>query len=148
MGRAVEVAYADETSWKLWGKLCWLWAAATASIAVLVIYAKPSALGFVAHLGAEFDGLLHSDRYHVYLQVPAARRQICWAHLKRDFRKVVDDGGDSLCVGRRGAAFRQRGRCRVARVSRGQRTPVPTADGRRWPSTYRGIQIAHHAAFI
>jgi transposase len=100
--READVAYADETSWKVWGKLCWLWAAATANIAVFVIHAKRSALGFAALLGAEFDGLLHSDRYHVYLQVPAERRQICWAHLKRDFQKVVDGGGASDFVGRRG----------------------------------------------
>lgn len=97
-----EVAFADETSWKLWGKLCWLWAVATATIAVFVIYPKRSALGLAAILGTEFDGLLHSDRYHVYLQVPAERRQICWAHLKRDFQKVVDRGGASVFVGRRG----------------------------------------------
>lgn len=100
--RQADVAFADETSWKLWGKLCWLWAAATTSVAVFVIYGKRSALGFAAILGTEFDGILHSDRYHVYLQVPAERRQICWAHLKRDFQKVVDRGGDSVFVGRRG----------------------------------------------
>jgi len=96
------VAFADETSWKLWGKLCWLWAAATTNLAVFVIYPQRSALGLAAILGTEFDGLLHSDRYHVYRQVPAERRQICWAHLKRDFQKVVDGGGASVFVGRRG----------------------------------------------
>lgn len=100
--RQAEIAFADETSWKLWGKLCWLWAAATTTVAVFVIHPKRSALGMAAILGTEFDGLLHSDRYHVYLQVPAERRQICWAHLKRDFQKVVDRGGASIFVGQRG----------------------------------------------
>src|SRR4029077_9589520 len=35
------------------------------------------------------------------LQVPEKRRQLCWAHLKRDFQKIVDCGGPSLFVGRR-----------------------------------------------
>ncbi len=100
--RNADVKFADETSWKLWGKLCWLWAAATANIAVFVIHAKRSAVGLAALLGEEIDGILHSDRWHVYLQVPAERRQICWAHLKRDFRKIVDSGGPSVFVGRRG----------------------------------------------
>ncbi len=100
--RKADVKYADETSWKLWGKLCWLWAAATANVAVFVIHAKRSALGLAALLGEEIDGILHSDRWHVYLQVPEERRQICWAHLKRDFQKVVDHGGPSVYVGRRG----------------------------------------------
>lgn len=100
--RKADVKFADETSWKLWGKLCWLWAAATANIAVYVIHAKRGAVGLAALLGEEIDGILHSDRWHVYLQVPAERRQLCWAHLKRDFQKVVDVGGPSVFVGRRG----------------------------------------------
>ena len=34
--------------------------------------------------------------------MPEERRQICWAHLKRDFQKIVDGGGPSIYVGRRG----------------------------------------------
>jgi transposase len=100
--RRAEVKYADETSWKLWGKLCWLWAAATAGVAVFVIHAKRSALGLKAILGETIEGIVHSDRWHVYLQVPEKFRQLCWAHLKRDFRKIVECGGPSAFVGRRG----------------------------------------------
>jgi transposase len=100
--RAADVKFADETSWKLWGKLCWLWAAATANLAVFVIHAKRSALGLAALLGEDIYGIVHSDRWHVYLQVPEERRQVCWAHLKRDFQKIVDCGGPCAFVGRRG----------------------------------------------
>lgn len=100
--RQAEVKFADETSWKLWGKLCWLWTAATATVAVFVIHAKRGAVGLTALLGENIDGILHSDRWHVYHRVPVERRQVCWAHLKRDFQKVVDCGGPSIFVGRRG----------------------------------------------
>jgi len=100
--RQAKVKFADETSWKLWGELCWLWSAATNKVAVFVIHAKRSAFGLAALLGEEIEGILHSDRWHVYLQVPPERRQLCWAHLKRDFQKVVDCGGPSEFVGRRG----------------------------------------------
>jgi transposase len=100
--RQAEVKFADETSWKLWGQLCWLWAAATTNVAVFVIHAKRSALGLAALLGEDIHGILHSDRWHVYRCVPDERRQLCWAHLKRDFQKIVDDGGSSVFVGRRG----------------------------------------------
>jgi transposase len=100
--RAADVKYADETSWKLWGKLCWLWAAAMTGVAVFVIHGKRGATGLAALLGETVTGILHSDRWHVYLQVSADCRQLCWAHLKRDFRKIVDGGGPSVFVGRRG----------------------------------------------
>ena len=100
--RKADVKFADETSWKLWGKLCWLWAAATTNVAVFVIHGKRSSLGLAALLGEEIHGILHSDRWNVYLQIPDERRQLCWAHLKRDFQKIVDLGGPSVFVGRRG----------------------------------------------
>jgi transposase len=100
--RAADVKHADETSWKLRGQLCWLWAAATAGVAAFVIHGKRSALGLAALLGQEIHGILCSDRWGVYNCVPAERRQICWAHLKRDFQKIVDRSGLSEFVGRRG----------------------------------------------
>ena len=100
--QAAQVKHADETSWKLRGRLCWLWGAATAGVAVFVLHAKRSALGLTALLGTTIQGIVCSDRWGVYEQVPAARRQLCWAHLKRDFQKVVDGNGPSAWVGRRG----------------------------------------------
>jgi transposase len=100
--RAAAVKGADETSWKLAGQLCWLWAAASAGVAAFVIHARRSAAGLTALLGTEILGILSSDRWGVYDRLPAARRQICWAHLKRDFRKIVDRDGPSAFVGRRG----------------------------------------------
>lgn len=100
--QAAEVKHADETSWKLAGKLCWLWTAATAAVAVFLIHGKRSALGLTALLGAEIQGIVCSDRWGVYARVPPQRRQICWAHLKRDFRKIVDRGGSDVGIGRRG----------------------------------------------
>jgi transposase len=100
--RAAAVKHADETSWKLAGRLCWLWAAAAAGVVAFVIHARRSAAGLAALLGAEIQGILCSDRWGVYNCVPAGRRQVCWAHLKRDFQKVIDRGGPSQHVGRQG----------------------------------------------
>lgn len=100
--RAAAVKHADETSWKLSGKLCWLWAAATAGVVAFVIHGKRGAAGLTALLGAEIQGILCSDRWGPYNRVPEARRQVCWAHLKRDFQKVVDRGGGGAKVGRAG----------------------------------------------
>jgi transposase len=100
--RAAPVKHADETGWKRAGKLCWLWAAATATVAVFVVHARRGAAGLAALLGERVGGILCTDRWSAYARVPAARRQVCWAHLKRDFRKVVDRGGPAAAVGRVG----------------------------------------------
>jgi transposase len=97
--RAADVKNADETSWKLQGKLHWLWGAATATVAAFVIHGKRGAVGLTALLGLTIHGILCSDRWGPYDRVPASRRQVCWAHLKRDFQKIVDRGGPSGAVG-------------------------------------------------
>jgi transposase len=100
--RTAKVKHADETGWKLAGSLCWLWGAATAGVAAFVIHAQRSASALVTLLGVEIQGILCSDRWGVYDRVPPERRQICWAHLKRDFQKIVDHGGPSVQVGHQG----------------------------------------------
>jgi transposase len=100
--RAAPVKHADETSWKLRGKLCWLWTAATTKVVAFLVHAQRGAAGLAALLGVAIHGILHSDRWGVYDQVPASRRQVCWAHLKRDFQKIVDRGGPSAFVGQAG----------------------------------------------
>lgn len=100
--RQAEVKFADETSWKVAGKLHWLWTAATTGVVAFVIHAKRGTKGLIALLGEDIRGILHSDRWPVYRLIPSERRQICWAHLKRDFQKVLDGGGPSAFVGRQG----------------------------------------------
>ena len=100
--RTAAVKHADETSWKQAGTLCWLWGAATAGVAAFVIHAQHGARGLAALLGATVSGILCTDRLAVYEQVLAEYRQVCWAHLKRDFQKLVDRGGASVRLGREG----------------------------------------------
>ena len=84
------------------GALCWLWAAATTSVAVFVIHGTRGALGLTALLGMEIQGIVCSDRWGPYNRVPELHRQLCWAHLKRDFKKVVDRGGTGEGIGHAG----------------------------------------------
>ncbi len=107
--RASKVKYADETSWKKKGMKCWLWAAAVTDIvAAFLIHSTRGALGMASLLGETVRGYVHSDRYGTYAEVPANRRQICWAHLKRDFQKLIDRGGQDEKIGRRGRAIVRR----------------------------------------
>lgn len=94
----------DETSWKQAGRKCWLWLAATNTVAAFVIHGKRSVLGLATLLNNTMCGFLCSDRWSVYDRWPVQRRQVCWAHLKRDFQKCVDRGGPAATIGQEGLA--------------------------------------------
>jgi transposase len=46
-----------------------------------------------ALLGEDFGGWLTTDRWSAYTWVTLLHRQVCWAHLRRDFQAVVDWNG-------------------------------------------------------
>ena len=92
----------DETGWKKAGDKRWLWGAATALVACFVIAPTRGAAGLAALLGKKIKGIISSDRWSVYGRLKLALRQLCWAHLKRDFQKLVDRGGDAKEFGELG----------------------------------------------
>jgi transposase len=97
--RQAAVKNVDETGWKLAGARCWLWAAATATVAAFVIHARRSAAGLTALLGEVKAGIIGSDRWSVYHRVAPERWQVCWAHLKRDFQAMVDRDNAGSAIG-------------------------------------------------
>jgi transposase len=96
------VKHVDETGWKRGGQPVWLWAAATATLACFVIYPSRGLAGLTALLGKVIRGIVCSDRWSAYARLVIRRRQLCWAHLKRDFQKCVDRGGAAQVVGQAG----------------------------------------------
>jgi hypothetical protein len=50
-------------------------------------------------LGESFAGILNSDRYGAYNWVDLERRQLCWAHLRREFIKISERPGVSQELG-------------------------------------------------
>ena len=92
----------DETGWKQAGAKCWLWGAATATVVCFVIAPSRGAAGLTALLGKKIKGIVSSDRWSVYGQLKLGLRQLCWAHLKRDFQKLVDRGGEGKEYGELG----------------------------------------------
>jgi transposase len=102
--QAAAVKNVDETGWKQAGAKRWLWGAATAMVACFVIAPSRGALGLAALLGNKIKGIICSDRWSVYGQLKLGLRQLCWAHLKRDFQKLVDHGGSGKKYGELGLA--------------------------------------------
>jgi transposase len=99
--REAPVKNVDETSWKLAGKLCWLWVATTSTVAAFLIHAGRGWQALVALLGETVHGFVCSDRWSAYAKLSPYCRQICWAHLKRDFQKLIDRGGPAAAVGQK-----------------------------------------------
>lgn len=96
--RAADRAHADETGWvegrqEGRGKRAWLWMVATALVAVFHIDKSRGGKVARALLGEDFAGLLVSDRWSGYEWYDAGLRQVCWAHLTRDFQGFIDRGG-------------------------------------------------------
>jgi transposase len=93
------VVHMDETGWREGQQKAWLWVAATSWVTVFLI--RCSRGGKVARemLGETFSGILNSDRWSAYNWQPVARRQLCWAHLLRDFQAFVERGGESQRIG-------------------------------------------------
>jgi hypothetical protein len=89
----------DETSWAKNNRRHWLWTAVTPLVTVFLIVASRSAAGAKQLLGQEFGGITGSDRWSGYNWLDATRRQLCWAHLVRDFQAFVERQGESAIIG-------------------------------------------------
>jgi transposase len=96
--REAAVAHIDEASWWQGRDKMWLWTAVTRLVTVFTI--APSRGADVARdiLGTDSQKVVISDRFKSYGWI--RRRQFCWAHLDRDFRAMIDRGGESAEVGR------------------------------------------------
>lgn len=93
------VVHMDETGWREANQKAWLWVAATTLVTVFLI--RRSRGGKVARemLDEAFKGIVVSDRWSAYNWLFTVLRQLCWAHLLRDFQAFVDRGGESQPIG-------------------------------------------------
>ena len=83
--RSASAVNIDETGWRLRGGKRTLWGALTCRAAVFRIAAGRHRREAQALLGEEFAGIACSDRWWAYDYLDPERRQLCWAHLVRDF---------------------------------------------------------------
>jgi len=75
----------DETGWRLRGSQRALWGAFSEKLAVFQI--SPSRHeDHAKELLSDTEAVITSDRWWAYSHLPLRRRQICWAHLRRDFK--------------------------------------------------------------
>lgn len=98
--RKARVVHADETGWYQRSKRAWLWVAATTQLACFLVSHSRGAQVAKQLLGETFNGFLVSDRWSAYTWVDVKRRQLCWAHLFRQFIGFQDFGGEAERFGR------------------------------------------------
>ena len=80
--RAVNV---DETGWFTAHEGRTLWTATTPEAAIFRIAEDRHRDRLKELIGADFKGIVGSDRWWAYDLIDPASRQACWEHLKRDF---------------------------------------------------------------
>ena len=95
--------HVDETGWRTSGEGRALWTATTADAAVFVIAEHCNREQFNALIGTTYPGIVVSDRWNGFSHLDPSRRQVCWSHLQRDFRRHADGLGEQKTFGERGA---------------------------------------------
>jgi transposase len=81
--------HADETSHNRDGKTQWMWGFVSSSAAYFSIHASRGKK-VLRSMVSDFKNIIISDRYAAYNVFDSSQRQICWAHLKRDFTKISE----------------------------------------------------------
>jgi transposase len=94
-----EVVHVDETGWRQGRHRAWLWVMVSALVTVFLVHARRSTVA-ARNLIGECEAILVSDRWSAYKHWPIEQRQLCWAHLLREFTAFTERGGAAARLGR------------------------------------------------
>jgi transposase len=96
--REQPVVHVDETGWRQRRQRAWLWVAATTLVTVFLVHARRGT-GAARTLLRGTQAILVTDRWRAYQAWPLARRQLCWAHLRREWVAFTERGGTAWRAG-------------------------------------------------
>jgi transposase len=99
--RSADALWMDETHYPREGIGNWVWAAVQPLLAVFAIYPSRARYVILDFIGDKCTAAVTSDRYAGYAFIDPERRQICWAHLLRDFNRIGQRQGLAGQIGRR-----------------------------------------------
>lgn len=99
--RTADALWMDETHYPREGAANWVWAAVQPLLAVFAIYPSRARYVILDLIGQNGTAALTTDRYAGYAFIDAERRQVCWAHLLRDFNRIGQRHGLAGRIGRR-----------------------------------------------
>lgn len=98
--RQQAVAHADETRHYRGKQIYWLWVLSSGPFSYFMTHYSRGKQA-AAHLLGSFRGYLVTDHFSGYNGIPPERRQLCWAHLIRHFRKIAGRRGQAGAIGQR-----------------------------------------------
>jgi len=93
------VRNADETSWREKGKRRWLWISVTPLVTIFRLLKTRGATGAKELLEEVVWGIIGTDHYAGYHWIDPHQRQLCWAHLKREFVAWSERTGETARIG-------------------------------------------------
>jgi transposase len=93
------VRNADETSWREKTKRVWLWISGTPLVTIFRVLKSRGAAAAKELLGEDVWGTIGTDRYAGYHWLDPRQRQLCWAHLKREFLAWSERAGETARIG-------------------------------------------------
>lgn len=82
------------------GRKGWLWVMVTPLVSYFAVFLGRSQAVCQQLLGETFNGIVSSDRFSSYDGLNTQRRQLCWAHLKRDFTRIAERSGVARELGK------------------------------------------------
>ena len=94
--------HVDETGWRTRGEGRALWTATAPEAAFFQIAEHCNREQFDALVGTLYPGIIVSDRWNGYSHLDPTRRQVCWSHLQRDFRRHADGLAEQKTFGEHG----------------------------------------------
>lgn len=98
--KSAGAANIDETGWREDGRKAWLWVVVTSLGIVFRIVRSRAGAVAADLLGEEPKPIVISDRFPGYEWIERKSRQVCWAHLRRDFQAMIDRDAGGAEVGR------------------------------------------------
>lgn len=125
--RAASWVNVDETGWRCRARRGWVWTAVSETATLFHVGGRRNRRSLRRLLGRTYSGVLGSDRWSAYKHHPPPLRQLCWAHLARDFTALEEGAAEAAPLGRWGVAecvrlFRLAKQLRVGEITRAELT--------------------------
>jgi transposase len=99
--RGQDALHVDETGWRTAGDSRALWTMTTPQASIFEIAERCNREQFDQLIGP-FAGIVISDRWPGFEHLNADRRQVCWSHLQRDFRRHSEGLAEQNTFGEQG----------------------------------------------